>query len=295
MRTLAIYAARNREGDDQPVVTKAIIAVAGFGSRMLPVAKTINKCMLPILNKPVVQYAVEDCVRANINQIAIVTAPGQAGSQVRHYFTADPDTEAYFHERGWDDKWAPAAHLQDLAEFTFIEQPRDDRYGTAVPAMIARDFIGDDDFLLLTGDDLLLRHDGGSDLADLVARRQQAGTPAALAAATVDGSQAHRYGVLSTRNHDAETHILIGMIEKPQDWPKPICYINISRYLLPGEITSYFDQLTPNPVTGEYQTTDVIEAYAAEHDILVSPTTGSYYDCGNLTGWLAANNAAAKL
>ncbi|WP_433531509.1 sugar phosphate nucleotidyltransferase [Micromonospora sp. CA-263727] len=277
------------------MVTKAVIAVAGFGSRFFPVAKTLNKCMLPILNKPVVQYAVEDCLSAGITEIAIVTAPGQAGSQVRHYFSPDPDTEAYFRNRGWADKWEPAARLQDLADFTFIEQPRDSRYGTAVPAMVARDFIGRDDFLLLAGDDLLLRTDGGSDLADLITRREQAGTPAALAAATVDGKQAHRYGVLSTRDRDATTHILGGMLEKPQDWQKPTCYINISRYLLPGEFVTYLDQLKPNPITGEYQTTDVVEAYAADREMLVSPTTGSYYDCGNINGWLAANNAAAQI
>ncbi|WP_165521980.1 sugar phosphate nucleotidyltransferase [Micromonospora zingiberis] len=275
------------------MVTKAVIAVAGFGSRFFPVAKTLNKCMLPVLNKPVVQYAVEDCILAGITKIAIVTAPGQAGSQVRHYFSPDPEMEAYFHNRGWTDKWEPAARLQDLADFTFIEQPRDNRYGTAVPAMVAKDFIDSDDFLLLAGDDLLLRADGGSDLADLIARRERAGTPAALAAATVDGTQAHRYGVLSTRDRDATTHILAEMLEKPRDWQKPTCYINISRYFLPGEIVTYFDKLKPNPATGEYQTTDAVEAYAADHDVLVSPTIGTYYDCGNISGWLAANNAAA--
>jgi len=276
------------------VVTKAVIAVAGFGSRFFPVAKTLNKCMLPILNKPVVQYAVEDCLLAGITEIAIVTAPGQAGSQVRHYFSPDSDMEAYFRSRGWADKWEPAARLQDLADFTFIEQPRDSRYGTAVPAMVAKDFIGGDDFLLLAGDDLLLRSDGGSDLAVLIARREQAGTPAALAA-TVDGTQAHRYGVLSTRDRDATTHILTGMLEKPRDWQKPTCYINISRYLLPGEFVPYLDRLKPNPINGEYQTTDAVEAYAADREVLVSPTTGTYYDCGNINGWLAANNAAAQI
>ncbi|MDG4832989.1 sugar phosphate nucleotidyltransferase [Solwaraspora sp. WMMD1047] len=275
--------------------TKAVIAVAGFGTRFFPVAKTLNKCMLPILTKPVVQYAVEDCVRAGITDIAIVTAPGQAGSQVRHYFTADPDTEAYFHDRGWDDKWRPAAHLQDLATFTFLEQPRDQRYGTAVPAMVARDFIAGEDFVLLAGDDLLLRADGGSDIADLVDRAWQAGVSAALAAATVDGTQAYRYGVLSTANRDADTHIFTGIVEKPRDWQKPTCFVNISRYYLPADITGYFDRLRPDPSTGEYQTTDVIEAYATDHETLVSPITGTYYDCGNINGWLAANNAAAGL
>ncbi|WP_194823104.1 sugar phosphate nucleotidyltransferase [Micromonospora sp. S-DT3-3-22] len=277
------------------MVTKAVIAVAGFGSRFFPVAKTVNKCMLPVLTKPAVQYAVEDCVRAGVTEIAIVAAAGQAGEQVRHYFSPDPATEAYFRDRGWTDKWVPAAGLPGIADITFLVQRRDGRYGTAVPAMIAVDFIGDDDFLLVTGDDLLLRGDGGSDLADLVSRRAAAGSSAALAAAVVEGSRARLYGVVSTREGGAGTRLYSGMVEKPQDWGEPTAFVNISRYLLPGAIAPYFRALRPDQETGEFQTTDVINAYAADHDILVSPASGDYYDCGNVSGWLAANNAVARL
>ncbi|MFI6758826.1 sugar phosphate nucleotidyltransferase [Micromonospora sp. NPDC050417] len=276
------------------MVSKAVIAVAGFGSRFFPVAKTLNKCMLPILTKPVVQYMIEDCINAGVTQIAIVTAPGQAGEQVRHYFSPDPDTEAYFHGRGWDKKWEPAARLHELANFTFLEQPRDGRYGTAVPAMIARDFVGDDDFLLLGGDDVLLRADGGSDLADLVQRRDGAGTPGAIAAVTVDGREAYKYGILTTTRR-GERDILDDIVEKPTDYSQPTGYINISRCLVSADFFGYLDKLTPSATNGEYQNTDALVAYGRDHDILVSSVTGAYHDCGNVTGWLAANNAAAQL
>jgi UTP--glucose-1-phosphate uridylyltransferase len=276
------------------MVTKAVIAVAGFGSRFFPVAKTVNKCMLPILNKPVVQYMVEDCVRAGVRRIAIVTAPGQAGEQVRHYFSPDADTEAYFRHRGWEDKWKPAAGLQDLAEFTFLEQPRDGRYGTAVPAMIARDFVGDDDFLMLGGDDVLLRADGGSDLADLVRRRHDAVTPGAIAAVTVGGDEADKYGILTTTHRDG-LDILDDIVEKPNDYDKPTAFINISRCLVSADFLGCLDKLAPSETNGEYQVTDALVAYARDHEILVSPVAGAYHDCGNVTGWLAANNAAAAL
>ncbi len=147
---------------------KAVIAVAGVGTRFYPIAKTINKCMLPVLDQPVLAYAVADCVAARAAEIAIVTAPGEAGRQVRHYFTEDRGLAAYFAARGWHDWYEPIAHLHDQASFTFIQQPRDtSRYGTALPAILAADFIGGDDFFLIAGDDLLLRDDGGSDLADL--------------------------------------------------------------------------------------------------------------------------------
>ncbi|WP_460391108.1 sugar phosphate nucleotidyltransferase [Actinophytocola sediminis] len=272
-------------------MSKAVIAVAGAGSRFFPITKTINKCMLPVLNQPVIDYAVADCLAAGVSQIAIVTSPGETGRQVRHYFTEDPDLRDQFTARGWHDKYEPLAHLHTQADFTFIEQPRDDRYGTALPAILAADFIGTDDFLLLAGDDLLLRHDGGSDLADLVTTRDHTGTPAAIAAATVPGTDAHHYGVLTPRT-TTDTHPLLAeIIEKPHHHPHPTAYINISRTLLPADSVIYFDKLRPAP-NGEYQATDAINAYARDHPVAIHPITGDYHDCGNTTGWLTANNAA---
>jgi UTP--glucose-1-phosphate uridylyltransferase len=274
-------------------VLKAVIAVAGMGSRFFPIAKTINKCMLPILDRPVIACAVADCLAAGAREIAIVHGTGETGRQVRHYFSEDHDLRQFFAERGWDNKYAPLAHLHDQADFTFIEQPRDSRYGTAIPAIAAASFVGDDDFLLIAGDDLLLRADG-SDLADLAAARAAAGTPGAIAAATVPGETAHRYGILQPRTADGRP-VLDGLLEKPADYSDPTAFINISRTLLPATALPYFEKLTPSPVNGEYQATDAIGAFARDHDILIHPVTGHYYDCGNPTGWLAANNAAAQL
>lgn len=273
-------------------VAKAVIAVAGTGSRFFPVAKTINKCMLPVLDRPVVAYAVADCLAAGVERIALVTSPGETGRQVTHYFSEDPELEAYFAARGWQDKYAALATLHTAAEFTFIEQPRDDRYGTALPAMLAADFVGEDDFFLLAGDDLLLRADGGSDLADLAAARKAAATPGAVAAVTIPGADAHRYGTLSPRISTGGHRVLETIVEKPRDYREPTAFINISRSLLPADALVDFAKLTPAS-NGEYQATDAINAYARDHDILIHPITGRYYDCGNPAGLLAATNAAA--
>ncbi|WNV84741.1 sugar phosphate nucleotidyltransferase [Umezawaea sp. Da 62-37] len=273
-------------------VAKAVIAVAGTGSRFFPVAKTINKCMLPILDRPVVAYAVADCLAAGVDQIALVISPGETGRQVAHYFSEDPELKAYFAARGWQDKYETLASLHTAAEFTFIEQPRDDRYGTALPALLATDFVGDDDFFLIAGDDLLLRTDDGSDLADLAAARAAAATPGAVAAVTIPGADAHRYGTLSPRISTSGHQVLETIVEKPRDYHEATAYINISRTLLSADALVYFAKLTPAP-NGEYQATDAISAYARDHDILIHPITGRYYDCGNPAGLLAATNAAA--
>ena len=270
---------------------KAVIAVAGYGSRFFPASKTINKCMLPILDRPVVHLAVQDCVAAGIQEIAIVHAPGD--TQIRHYFTEDRALRDHFHERGWDRKYEPIAGLHELAEFTFLEQPRDGRYGTALPAMVAADWVGRDDFLLMSGDDLILRADGGSDLADMVRARAEAGTPAAIAAATKPGDQAHRYGVFVTR--DADGLLLLDRLdEKPTDYVGDVAHVNISRAVLPNVYLDYLDGLKP-AANGEYQSTDAIAELSEDLDMLVHPISGTYHDCGDPAGWLAANNAAAKI
>lgn len=273
---------------------RAVIAVVGMGTRFFPIGKTINKCMLPVLDQPVLAYAVSDCVAAGVREIAIVTAPGEAGRQVRHYFTHDRDLEDYFEARGWQDKYKPLAALHTQADFTFIEQPRDtERYGTALPVTLSSDFIGDQDFLLVTGDDLLLRTDGGSDLADLVAARTAAGAPGAIAAAAVPGADAHRYGVLTPRTTSAGHPVLGSLLEKPAGYDAPNAYVNISRILLPATALRHFEKLAP-AANGEYQATDAIADWARDHDLLIHPINGHYYDCGTPAGLLAANNAAAR-
>jgi UTP--glucose-1-phosphate uridylyltransferase len=240
------------------VVEKAVIAVAGFGSRFFPVAKTVNKCMLPVLNRPVVDFAVEDCLAAGVEQ-----------------------------------KYEQIADVHRRAEFTFIEQPRDGRYGTALPAMLAEDFVEDDDFFLIAGDDLLFRADGGSDLADLVEMRERAGVGAALGAAAVPGAEAGRYGVLATRDSETGFSFLDAIVEKPGYFTAPEAYANISRSLLPAAVLPYFHGLQPAK-NGEYQATDAIGEHGKDRDILIHPVRGRYFDCGNTSGWLAANRAVAE-
>lgn len=264
-----------------------------MGSRFFPISKAVNKCMLPILDQPVVAYAVADCIAAGVHEILIVTGAGETGRQVRHYFSEDSDIREYFVNRGWQSKYESIARLHEQADFSFIEQPRGYRYGTAVPVMLAADFIADDDFLLLAGDDLLLRADGGSDLADLAGARTAAGTSGALAAARVPGDQAYRYGVLHPRETVAGHLVLDRLMEKPDRYEEPTAFINISRALLPASALPYFRELAPAD-NGEYQATDAIAEFARDNSVLIHPVAGQYHDCGNPAGWLDANNAAAS-
>ena len=135
-------------------ITKAIIPVAGYGTRFLPITKTINKTMLPVLNRPVVDYVVEDCVKAGIKDILFVILPGEI--QLRDYYSRNQKLEDYLLDRKAQDKYEAIADVHKQANFHFIEQPQDGRYGSAIPVLLGQEFIEHDEaFLVYMGDDFI--------------------------------------------------------------------------------------------------------------------------------------------
>ncbi|MFJ9521848.1 sugar phosphate nucleotidyltransferase [Kitasatospora sp. NPDC101801] len=274
---------------------KAVIAAAGVGSRFFPIGKTIPKCMMPVWNQPLLAYTVADCLAAGISEIAVITAPGECTRQVRHFLAEDPELKQYFTDRGWQKKYQPLAQIP-AAEFTIIEQPRDTGlYGTALPAIVAADWIGSDDFLLASGDDLLLRLDRGSDLADLVTARRAAGCEGAIAVATAHSDEPLRYGIVQPRPAaGGHPHPLVDEVRHwlPEDRQQHTAYINISRSLLPASVLPHFTAVRPAD-NGELRATDAINAFARDHDTLIHPIAGTFYDCGNPEGLHAASSAFA--
>ena len=274
---------------------KAVISTAGFATRFFPVSKVVNKSLLPVWDRPVIDYLITELLAAGVRDIAVVTLPGD--DQIRRYVTEVPWVRDYFTNRGWDHKYTPIADLQQrLADVTFewIEQPIDGRYGTAIPPMLARDWVGDSDWLLVSGDDVVLRADGGSDLADLVAARTAAKTPAAMQVTNVPADRVSRYGIIATRDHHGFP-VLNGAVEKPAPEEAPSTLASISRYLLGPDFFDVLAVLKPDPMTGEYLSITALLDYAHTNPVLVHTISGDYYDCGHPGGWLEANNAAAHL
>jgi UTP--glucose-1-phosphate uridylyltransferase len=273
---------------------KAVISTAGFGTRFFPVTKAVNKSLLPILNRPVIDYLVSDLTAAGVQDIAIVTLPGER--QIRTYFEEVGWIKEYFLSRGWDEKYAPVAEVHARyagVRFTYIEQPLDGKYGTAIPALLARDFVADDHWFLLTGDDVIRRTDGGSELADLVSARAEADVPAAMAVAEVPLDQVSRYGIIRTRDHNGHT-VMLNAVEKPKPGEVDSNLASVSRFLLGPDFFPYLEALQPDPKTGEYPSITALIDYAQDHPVLVHRIRGTYYDCGQPAGWLQANLAAAE-
>lgn len=274
---------------------KAVVSTAGFGSRFFPVSVAVNKSLLPILNRPVIDYLVRELVAAGVRDIAFVTLPGD--DQIRRYFEESDWVRDYFHNRGWQSKYEPLAELyEQLADvrFSWIEQPVDGKYGTAIPALLARDWIGDSDWFLLSGDDVILRADGGSDLADLAAAHEAAGTDAAMQVTEVPWDRVSRYGVVRFREDDGR-RLLDGAVEKPDREDAPSNLASISRFLLGPDFFTALDELEPDEKSGEYLSIAALIDYAKNHRVLVHTIAGEYHDCGQPSGWLQANNAAAGM
>jgi UTP--glucose-1-phosphate uridylyltransferase len=272
---------------------KAVISTAGFGTRFFPIAKAVTKSMLPIMDRPVLDYLVEDCVRAGVSSVAFVTSPQDV--QIRAYFTPDARLHASLEARGWSAKLRPLLDMHDRfrdIEFVWLTQPDDGKYGTAVPPMLAREFVGNSDFLLLTGDDFVLRDDGGSDLRELREARSAAAASGAMAVAEVPEDHVDRYGIVQTRDADGYA-ALAGLVEKPARAVAPSRLASISRFLLTADFFECLDRLRADDDSGEYLSTTALLDYAVTHDVVVHPLRGTYYDCGTPEGWLAANIAVA--
>jgi UTP--glucose-1-phosphate uridylyltransferase len=269
---------------------KAVISTAGFGTRFFPVTKAVNKSLLPILNRPVIDYLITECVDAGISDIAIVVFGGD--QQIRNYFSENKALKDYFYARGWESKYEPLAHLHDRARFTFIEQTLDGRYGTAIPPMLACDFVGKSDFFLLSADDLVLSEDGSSNLAQLLRTRNEAGLPSAMSVTKVPKELVSKYGIISTRLHGG-LELLEDAIEKPSPEDAPTQFASVSRFLITADFFEYLDKLQPEPQSGEYLSITALVNYAKDYPVLVQPIRGTYYDCGTPEGWLKANVAAA--
>ena len=218
-------------------ITKAIIPVAGWGTRRLPITKTIEKCMLPIGNRPLVDYVVQDCLKAGITELIFVV--GENSTQLEDYYRSNIKLNDYLRQNGKDDKLALVAPL-DGVKLRFIVQPTSyGKYGTAVPVALAADYIGEDESaVVLMGDDFIWNEDGSSEVVRLINS-----TPAGecgLLAARVELKKGGTFGLIVKDENEYYKEI----VDQPlvEDNP-PSTLANISKYLLSKEVFGSLNKL----------------------------------------------------
>lgn len=267
------------------MITKAIIPVAGWGTRRLPITKTIEKCMLPIGNRPLVDYVVQDCLQAGITELIFVV--GEDSTQLEDYYRSNIKLNDYLRRNGKEDKLPMVAPLQGV-KLHFVTQASHGKYGTAIPVAIAADYIEEGESVaVLMGDDFFYNRDGSSEISRLIE-----GTPEGengVLGAVLDGD-AHEslyYGSIET---DTEGN-LVRIVEHPDVRPE-FFVKNVSKYLLNYEmiqaIRRYADTQKDR---GEYGIFDPFEEmFSQGQKMRVVTATGIYLDGGTVEGWLHANN-----
>lgn len=249
--------------------------------------------MLPVLNRPIIDYVVEDCIRAGITDIYFVV--GKGATQIRDYYQRRPVLEDYLRVNGKDsmvDLITPPANVN----FHFVEQDTDanSRFGTAIPVWLCRDVVGPDEHVLvLMGDDFIYNVDGSSEAARLMEAVQDDPQGSAMLGVQVPMEEVSRYGVIAA--HEVNGREVFDHIqEKPSVEEAKSNLINVSKYILSANFFEYLDRSVSREIAetaaGEYYITDPLNDYVADGNVLqVLPARGAYLDGGTVEHWLEAN------
>lgn len=264
-------------------ITKAIIPVAGWGTRRLPITKAIDKCMLPVGNRPIVDYVVRDCIKAGIKEIFFVVNKGS--TQLQQYYSDNQALNQFLEYNRKQDMIELARPPHDVI-FHYIEQDSNDKYGTAIPvSLVYPKLQKGESVLVVTGDDFVYNSDGSSELLRLISGTPQGAN--GLLSAPVAPEEVSRYGVI---DFNEDTGLFAGIVEKPPVGQAPSNQINVSKYVLNYDIVMRTHQYCQLDVSGEYYLISVLNQAAVEGTpVTVVPAVGEYLDCGNVHGWLHAN------
>lgn len=271
------------------MITKAIVPVAGWGTRRLPITKIIEKSMLPVGNRPLVDYSVQELIKAGVTDIYMVISNVEP-CQVKAFYQDNKALNDYLIKRGKEDRLKLAKTLPDDVKIHYITQDPSGKYGTAVPiAMAVEEYRINEPVLVFMGDDFIWNPDGESS-AEALMKTLQSESESAIFGVEIPREDVEKYGVFSV-----EDGLLKEVIEKPSVEEAPSNLINVSKYVMSPEllqeIVRYVNENDFGPKDQEYVVTDPIDSYIKKGGIMhVATTDGEYLDGGSLEGWVHANN-----
>lgn len=265
------------------MVRKALLPVAGLGTRFLPVTKAVPKELLPVVDKPAIQYIVEECVHAGVDDMLLVTSSGK--SAIVDFFDRSPALEAKLLEK---NKLAEYELVRSLAEIATIHSVRQgEALGLGHAVLQGEVHIGpDESFVVILGDDLL--DPGSGFLKRMIEAHERTGRPV-LALLEVPEDDVSSYGVADVAPAGRDGEFLVhGVVEKPEPGTAPSNFIVVGRYVLPGSIFSVLRNQSAG-YGGEIQLTDALASMAADEPLIGLVLDGPRYDTGDPLGYLKAN------
>jgi UTP--glucose-1-phosphate uridylyltransferase len=271
-------------------VRKAVFPAAGWGTRFLPATKAQPKEMLPLVDKPIIQYGVEEAVAAGIEQVIIVTSTHKGA--IEDHFDINHELEHFLEEKGEIEKLRQVRSISDLAQIAYVRQKEQLGLGHAV--LMVKDLIGHEPFAVILPDDVVVAD--RPCIGQLIhAYHQTHGS--VVAVMEVPDEETSRYGVIAgepveeAANH-GRLHKVTKLVEKPRAGNAPSNLAIIGRYVLTPKIFDKLEQ-TPRGAGGEIQLTDAIQALMEEQAVYAYAFEGLRHDAGTTMGWLKASVALA--
>lgn len=261
-------------------VRKGVFPAAGLGTRFLPASKAIPKEMLPVVDKPVMQYAVEEAIASGISSIIIVTGRGK--SAIEDHFDHSFELEVTLSERGQDHLLGMVRQVADLCHVTYTRQKRALGLGHAV--LCARDLVGQEPFAVFLADDLIVSHTPA--IQQLLQVHAQTGA-SVVAVQRVPADQVSSYGVVKTGSSNGRVHEVLDLVEKPRTEKAPSNLAVIGRYVLSPRVFTLLEETAPG-AKGEIQLTDALRDLAREEKVVALEFEGERYDTGSKIGFLKA-------
>ena len=267
-------------------VRKAVFPAAGWGTRFLPATKAQPKEMLPLVDKPIIQYAVEEAVAAGIEQVIIVTSSQKRA--IEDHFDLSSELEHLLEEKGDIEMLRQVRHISDLAQVAYVRQKEQLGLGHAV--LMAKDLIGHEPFAVILPDDVVV---GDRPCIGQLIHAYQQTHGSVVAVMEVPPEETRRYGMIAAeRSEDpldhGRLHRVTRLVEKPAPEDAPSNLAIIGRYVLTPKIFDKLEQ-TPRGSGGEIQLTDAIAALMEEQQVFAYEFEGTRYDAGTTMGWLKAS------
>jgi UTP--glucose-1-phosphate uridylyltransferase len=262
-------------------IRKAVFPAAGLGTRFLPATKAQPKEMLPLVDKPLIQYVIEEALHSGVDNIIIITGRGK--NAIEDHFDVSFELEKTLEERGNTDLLEIVREVSSMANLAYVRQKQTLGLGHAV--LTARDLISNEPFAVLLGDDII-----DSEipcLKQMIEVYERYDGAPVLAVQEVEGEAISRFGVIAGEEIAPDVFRITDMVEKPKPEDAPSNLAIIGRYILPPEIFPLIEQ-TPPGVGGEIQITDALRSLAKQRPFYGCRFKGKRHDAGDKLGFLQA-------
>ncbi len=266
-------------------VRKAVIIAAGRGTRFLPMTRSQPKEMMPLVDKPLIQYAVEEALNSGIEQVIIVTAQGK--SAIEDYFERSPELEHFLEQKGDTERLSQMREIASMADISYVRQKEQLGLGHAINT--ARELVGGEPCAVILPDDII---DSAVPCLKRMLDIYEKYEAGVIAVERIGDEDTRKYGIIEPKQVAERVYQVLSLVEKPEPAQAPSRLGIVGRYVLTPQI---FDVLavTPPGKGNEIQVTDALQLLLKQQKLYAFELEGIRYDTGTPLGWLKANVALA--